>query len=61
MFDSASTLVQFRYLFGSDGSVQYDGVSIDDFSITVPVVDDPGLETLLRPTGSFPENARLAI
>jgi hypothetical protein len=61
MFDSASTLVQFRYLFGSDGSVQRDGASIDDFSITVPVVDDPGLKTLLRPTGSFPENARVAV
>ncbi|MBL0340544.1 MAG: T9SS type A sorting domain-containing protein [Bacteroidetes bacterium] len=30
-------LVQFRFIFTSDASVQIDGFSIDDFSITIPV------------------------
>ena len=30
-------MVQFRYIFNSDGSVQTNGYSIDDFCLTVPV------------------------
>lgn len=35
-FNNAPT-VQFRYIFTSDGSVQQDGFSIDDFCLEVPV------------------------
>jgi len=60
-FDSLTSLVQFRYLFGSDVSVQYDGVSIDDFRITVPLPNDPGAISITNPLGNYPENSRLAV
>ncbi|MEI6852027.1 MAG: GEVED domain-containing protein [Bacteroidota bacterium] len=42
-------LVRFRFVFTSDPSVNYDGFSIDDFSITVPSSKDAGVEAILTP------------
>jgi GEVED domain/MAM domain, meprin/A5/mu/Immune inhibitor A-like, MAM domain/Ig-like domain CHU_C associated/Secretion system C-terminal sorting domain len=60
-FDSLTSLVQFRYLFGSDVSGQYDGVSIDDFAITVPVPNNTGVISIIEPLGNYTENTRLAV
>ncbi|MEI6765525.1 MAG: GEVED domain-containing protein [Bacteroidota bacterium] len=41
--------VQFRFVFTSDGSGQYDGISMDDFSIVPPYPLDAGAEAALTP------------
>lgn len=41
--------VQFRYIFTSDVSGQYDGFSVDDFSIIPPFEQDAGLESVVVP------------
>jgi hypothetical protein len=57
--------VQFRFVFRSDGSGQYDGFSIDDFSITIPSPIDAGVEAILKPLnqtsdgGSYPVKVRI--
>jgi hypothetical protein len=40
---------QFRYTFTTDGSGQYDGVSIDDFAIIPPFDDDASAISVLLP------------
>ncbi|MCX6292492.1 MAG: immune inhibitor A [Bacteroidetes bacterium] len=46
--------VQFRFLFTSDPSVNLDGFSIDDFSITLALPQDIGVTAILQPGGSAP-------
>lgn len=41
--------VQFRFVFGSDGSVEYDGFSIDDFLIRTPSPQDAGMVAAIAP------------
>lgn len=41
--------VQFRFVFTSDGSVTYDGFSIDDFSIKLPQHIDAGVTAISSP------------
>ena len=42
-------LVQFRFIFTSDGSVQYDGFSIDDFTLSKPFAIDAGVTSFITP------------
>jgi len=42
--------VQFRFVFTSDASVVYDGMSIDDFSITLPQHKDAGVIGISLPS-----------
>ncbi len=46
--------VWFRYVFTSDGSVTADGMSIDNFCITLPQPDDVGVTTITSPPASSP-------
>lgn len=49
------TLVQFRFVFTSDASVQIEGFSIDDFCITSSTGDDAGVSAIISPVvGGFP-------
>ncbi|MEO0310746.1 MAG: hypothetical protein RIQ89_403 [Bacteroidota bacterium] len=41
--------VQFKFVFTSDGSVQTDGFTIDDFSITLAPANDVGVSAITRP------------
>lgn len=45
-------LVQLRFIFTSDGSVQEDGVSIDNFCLHVPQPIDVGVDSILSPTAN---------
>ncbi|MEO8149022.1 MAG: T9SS type A sorting domain-containing protein [Bacteroidia bacterium] len=51
-FDS-SGLLQLRYVFTSDGSVQYDGFSIDDLCLRIPPPQDAGCNGIVSPTGGL--------
>jgi hypothetical protein len=46
--------VRFRFAFHADGSVEYSGASVDDFSITVPSPIDAGVELIKSPTVQAP-------
>lgn len=46
--------VWFRFVFTSDGSVTLDGVSIDDFCITLPQANDVGVISYTLPGASSP-------
>jgi hypothetical protein len=46
--------VRFRFLFHSDGSIEYSGASVDDFSLTIPSAIDAGVEQIKTPTGYAP-------
>ncbi|MCX6256517.1 MAG: GEVED domain-containing protein [Bacteroidia bacterium] len=48
-FNNYSSLVQFRFSFNSDGSVTYDGVSLDNFAITVPLPWNAGVTAVTAP------------
>jgi|GEM_PF-997983 len=48
--DGFSGPVQFRFVFTSDGSVTYDGVSVDDFSIIKPSPIDGGVVSFVSPS-----------
>jgi hypothetical protein len=41
--------VQFKFIFTSDGSVQYDGYSIDDFLIRLPSPQDAEMDAVVVP------------
>ena len=51
-FDS-SGLIQLKYVFTADASVQYDGFSIDDFCLRIPPPQDAGCNGLLSPLGGL--------
>ncbi|MCX6291208.1 MAG: hypothetical protein NT126_05540, partial [Bacteroidetes bacterium] len=51
------TNVRFRFVFTSDGSVVRDGISIDDFSLTIPPPNDVGVASVLQPGYSTPSNS----
>jgi hypothetical protein len=44
--------VQFRFIFTSDGSVEMDGHSIDDFAIILPSPQDAGVKNIIDPNVS---------
>ncbi len=46
--------VQFKFTFCSDPSVNYDGVSIDDFCIEIPQPYDAGIPAVVSPSGFAP-------
>jgi len=46
--------VQFRFIFTSDASVNYDGFSIDDFCIIPPSPQDLGVSSIVQPGFSAP-------
>jgi hypothetical protein len=46
--------VWFRFVFTSDGSVTLDGVSIDDFCVTLPQANDVGVISYTLPGASSP-------
>ncbi len=48
--------VQFRFVFTSDGSVQMDGMSIDDMCITLPAPIDGGVVAINQPGPQVPAN-----
>ncbi|HKR06760.1 MAG TPA: T9SS type A sorting domain-containing protein [Bacteroidia bacterium] len=52
-----STYVQFRFTFCTDGSVTYDGESIDDFCFAMPAPYDAGVTTILQPSFSAPADS----
>ena len=41
--------VQFRFVFTSNASTQYDGISIDDFSITLPPLQEAHMISIVNP------------
>ena len=45
----ASGPVQFRFIFTSNAGTQYDGMSIDDFSITLPPLQEAHMISILKP------------
>ncbi len=47
-------IVRFRFVFTSDPSFNYDGFSVDDFSITVPSLYDAGVDLIKTPTVQAP-------
>lgn len=49
LLDNVAGPVQFRFVFTSDGSVEYDGYSIDDFLIRTPSPQDAALEAAISP------------
>jgi len=48
------TSLQFRFVFCSDPSVQWDGFSIDDFCIIEPAQFDAGVSAIIQPTAPQP-------
>ena len=48
-FLSGTPSVMFRFVFTSDGSIELDGFSIDDFCITLPPNTDLGVDSILSP------------
>jgi len=58
-------LVRFRFVFTSDGSGNRDGVSVDDFAITLPYPQDAGVEAIYTPAiqsiagGNVPVKVRI--
>ena len=55
------TPVQFRFVFTSDGSVQTDGFSIDDFCIYAAQGDDIGISSISSPVGGAPVGANTPV
>ena len=53
-FVSTPSGVQFRFVFVSDGTVNYDGFSIDDFEINFAPPKDIGVISILQPSASSP-------
>ncbi len=49
VLNNAGATVRFRYNFHSDPSVQYDGVSLDDFSITLPAPQEASIFSIENP------------
>lgn len=47
--DNTAGPVQFRFVFTSDGSVEYDGASIDDFLIRTPSPQDAAVTAVISP------------
>jgi hypothetical protein len=41
--------VQFQFVFTSDGIIENDGFSLDDFCIRVPLPDDIGVDAIISP------------
>lgn len=60
-FNNQAQPVQFRFVFTSDGSVNTDGFSIDDFTIALPEPDDVGVVSIDQPTGSSPANSSMDV
>lgn len=58
-FTPGATL--FRFAFTSDGSVQYDGYSIDDFSIALPQPLDAGVSAITAPGASSGAGNNLSV
>ncbi|MCX6270720.1 MAG: GEVED domain-containing protein [Bacteroidetes bacterium] len=52
IFNNISSM-QFRFIFTSDGSMNYGGMAIDDFSLTFPNETDAGIDSITQPTGSL--------
>ena len=53
--------VQFRFVFTSDGSGIYDGMSIDDISITIPSPIDAGVEAITKPIAQTVDGATVQV
>ncbi len=53
--------VQFRFVFTSDGSVQYDGFSIDDFCVYASTGDDVGISAITSPVGGVPAGTSVPV
>jgi hypothetical protein len=53
--------VQFRFVFNSDASGIYDGMSIDDISITIPSPIDAGVEAITRPIAQTTDGASVQV
>ena len=51
------TPIQFRFVFTSDGSINTDGFSIDDFCIYAASGDDVGITAITQPVGGAPVGA----
>ncbi len=50
LLNNVAGQVRFRFIFTADGSIQYDGFSIDDFSIKLPAAQDAAIGRILNPT-----------
>ncbi|HOY30414.1 MAG TPA: CARDB domain-containing protein [Bacteroidales bacterium] len=54
-------MVRFRFVFTSDGSVNYDGVSVDDFAITLPYPQDAGVQLIKTPAVQAPAGSSAVV